>query len=397
MKKLVLIFIGLFLPLAGTIFSQTPQVHGVEQKVNQKKPVGIDLSLWRKISTQPNDSVGSACLNVGVFSTMNNLVGVGLNVLGSIVQHDVQGLQIAGLWNLTGQSIRGVQLAGITNVNGDNLAGVSVSGLVGINGNRTRGIQISGLVNINGDENDGCSIGGLMNLSGNQTRGAQFSGMSNITGLNFEGAAVAGLLNVAGGDATGVQFSGLSNITVGCMRGVQMAPVNIAVRAKGVQIGLFNYYKERLDGIQLGLVNANPNTRVQLMLYGGNSAKLNVAARFKNHLFYTVLGTDMPYLKFSNKFSGSLFYRAGLELPVYKRLYVSGDLGFQHIETFKNKNVGYPARLYSLQGRVNLEYRFTDRVGLFVTGGYGWDRYYTRNANYDKGILMEGGIVLFKY
>lgn len=397
MKKLILIFIGLFLPLAGTIFSQTLQVRSVEQKVNQKKPVGIDLSLWRKISTQPNDSIGSTCLNVGVFSTMNNLVGVGLNVLGSIVQHDVQGLQIAGLWNLTGQSMWGVQLAGITNVNGDDLAGVSVSGLVGINGNRTRGIQMSGMVNINGDDNDGCSIGGLMNLSGNQTRGAQFSGMSNITGLNFEGAAVAGLLNVAGGDATGVQFSGLSNITVGCMRGVQMAPVNIAVRAKGVQIGLFNYYKERLDGIQLGLVNANPNTRVQLMLYGGNSAKLNVAARFKNHLFYTVLGIGMPYLKFSNKFSGSLSYRAGLELLVYKRLYVSGDLGFQHIETFKNKNVGYPARLYSLQGRVNLEYRFTDRVGLFVTGGYGWDRYYTRNANYDKGILIEGGIVLFRY
>ena len=397
MKKLVLIFIGLFLSLTGTIFSQTSYVRSVEQKVNQKKPVGIDLSLWRKISTQTNDSIGSACLNVGVFSTMNNLIGVGFNVLGSIVQHDVHGLQIAGIWNLTGQSVRGMQLAGITNVNGNDLAGVSVSGLVGINGNRTRGVQMAGLVNINGDDNDGCSIGGLMNLSGNQTRGVQFSGMCNITGLNFEGAAVAGLLNVAGGDATGAQVSGLSNITVGCMRGTQIAPVNIAVRAKGLQIGLFNYYKEHLDGIQLGLVNANPDTRVQLMLYGGNSAKLNIAARFKNHLFYTLLGTGMPYLKFSNKFSGSLFYRAGLEWPVYKRLYVSGDLGFQHVETFKNKDAGYSARLYSLQGRVNLEYRFTDRMGLFVTGGYGWDRYYTRNANYDKGLLIEGGIVLFKY
>lgn len=397
MKKLVLIFIGLFLSLTGTIFSQTSYVRSVEQKVNQKKPVGIDLSLWRKISTQPNDSIGSACLNVGVLSTMNNLIGVGFNVLGSIVQHDVHGLQIAGIWNLTGQSVRGMQLAGITNVNGNDLVGVSVSGLVGINGNRTRGVQMAGLVNINGDDNDGCSIGGLMNLSGNQTRGVQFSGMCNITGLNFEGAAVAGLLNVAGGDATGAQVSGLSNITVGCMRGTQIAPVNIAVRAKGLQIGLFNYYKEHLDGIQLGLVNANPDTRVQLMLYGGNSAKLNIAARFKNHLFYTLLGTGMPYLKFSNKFSGSLFYRAGLEWPVYKRLYVSGDLGFQHVETFKNKDAGYPARLYSLQGRVNLEYRFTDRMGLFVTGGYGWDRYYTRNANYDQGLLIEGGIVLFKY
>ena len=398
MKRLRFICILLFLPVwVGTIFSQTPQVFCGEPMGNQKKPVGIDLSLWRKISTQPNDSIGSTCFNVGVFSTMNNLAGVGFNVLGSIIQHDVRGLQVAGFWNLTGQSMRGVQLAGITNVNGNDLAGVAVSGLVGINGNRTRGVQVSGLVNINGDDNDGLSIGGLMNLSGNQTRGVQFSGMSNITGLNFKGVSVSGLLNVAGGDATGVQVSGLSNITVGRMCGVQIAPANIAVRAKGVQIGLFNYYKERLDGIQLGLVNANPSTRVQLVLYGGNSTKLNVAARFKNRLFYTMLGTGMPYLKFSNKFSGSLFYRAGLEVPLYKRLYVSGDMGYQHIETFKNENMGYPARLYSLQGRINLEYRLTDRMGLFVTGGYGWDRYYSRSANYDKGVLVEGGIILFKY
>ena len=43
----------------------------------------------------------------------------------------------------------------------------------------------------------------------------------------------------------------------------------MAIRAKGLQIGLFNYYKEKLDGFQLGLVNANPQTKVQLMFFGG--------------------------------------------------------------------------------------------------------------------------------
>ena len=46
---------------------------------------------------------------------------------------------------------------------------------------------------------------------------------------------------------------------------------------------------------------------------------------------------------------------------------------------------------------MNLEYRLTDCVGLFVTGGYGGSRYYSRNAGYDEGAIVEGGIVLFKY
>lgn len=63
----------------------------------------------------------------------------------------------------------------------------------------------------------------------------------------------------------GLQISGLGNITGGTSAGVQLSPLNVAVRAKGLQIGLVNYYKEKLDGFQLGLVNANPDTKVQMM------------------------------------------------------------------------------------------------------------------------------------
>lgn len=181
------------------------------------------------------------------------------------------------------------------------------------------------------------------------------------------------------------------------MKGVQMAPFNVATTAKGVQIGLVNYYKERLDGFQLGLVNANPRTRVQLLLFGGNQTKLNMGARFKNELFYTILGGGTHYLDFDDRFSAAFFYRAGLELPLYRRLYISGDLGFQHIETFRNKRQGTPARLYALQARVNLEYRLTRLLGIFVTGGYGTTRRYTHGKTFDRGILAEGGVILFRY
>lgn len=121
------------------------------------------------------------------------------------------------------------------------------------------------------------------------------------------------------------------------MNGVQLGLFNFASKAKGLQIGLFNYHKEDMKGLQLGLVNANPQTKVQLMVFGGNSTKINVGARFKNKLFYTILGGGTHYLDFDDKFSAALFYRAGLELPLYRNLFVSGDLGYQHIETFRNK------------------------------------------------------------
>lgn len=76
---------------------------------------------------------------------------------------------------------------------------------------------------------------------------------------------MSALANITAGDMTGVQVSGLGNVVGGTARGLQIGAANMAIRAKGLQIGLFNYYKEKLDGFQLGLVNANPQTKVQLM------------------------------------------------------------------------------------------------------------------------------------
>lgn len=403
----------LSLLIAGTTFAQEAGQNRHRTPRTSHGMASINLSLWKDIATQHTDTLGSTCLNLGVFSSMNRLNGLGVNILGAATRRDVNGLQIAGISNMTGGSMHGIQLAGISNINGNDLMGLSVSGLVGITGNNARGAIISGLANINGNNVQGVILGGLLNISGEGSSGVHFAGLANIAGGNFKGLSSSGLLSVAGKNLngvqlaglanitaenmTGIQLSGLGNVTGGTARGVQLSPANMAVRAKGLQIGLFNYYKENLDGFQLGLVNANPNTKVQMMLFGGNATKLNIGVRFKNNLFYTILGGGTHYLEFGDKFSASIFYRAGLELPLYRRLSIGGDLGYQHIETFKNKNYGIPARLYALQARVNLEYRLTDCLGVFLTGGYGGSRYYTKGVTYNKGIIVEGGVVLFKY
>ena len=386
MKRFIILSL-LSLLLAGRVFAQTEP-----SPSDRIQGTGINLSLWKGAATQPLDSTRSTCLNLGLISAMNQLNGLSVNILASYTMNSVNGIQVAGLAHMTGRNMNGLQVAGITNITAGTLSGLSIGGLVNIT-EQLNGAQIGGLANITGSDTRGLVLGGLLNVTGTQTDGVILSGLVNIAGENLNGVAASGLLNIAGENMNGVQLSGLLNIAGEKMNGVQLAAANIAIHAQGVQIGLVNYYQESLNGFQLGLINANKHTRIQLMAYGGNQTKFNLGVRFKNDRFYTILGIGSHYLDFSHKFSGSLSYRAGLSIPLYRKLSLSGDLGYQHIETFRNKDHGFPARLYGLQARLNLEYQLTQQLGLILTGGYGGSRYYGKNQTFDKGILAEGGIV----
>ena len=381
MKKIICITAALLIAVANLL--------------GQNKSAGINLSIWKNVATQPLDSTQSTWFNLGLQSTVNRLNGVGINVLAGVARQNMNGVQLSGLANIAGNHMRGVQLSGISNVNGNNTVGLSVTGMVNIAGNNVKGVLLSGLTNIAGDNSRGLMVGGLTNITGEKGIGMQLAGISNIAGSTFDGLMSAGLLNVVGGTLNGVQLSGLGNITGKQLNGVQISLFNFATRANGLQIGLVNYYKDEMKGFQLGLINANPDTRIQMMVFGGNSTKTNVAVRFKNKRFYTIVGGGTHYLDFSDKFSAALFYRGGLWLPICKDLSISGDLGYQHIETFKNRHYNIPARLYALQARINLEYQITKKFGVFATGGYGNSRIYNGNASYDKGMIAEAGIVLF--
>lgn len=361
----------------------------------QNKSAGINLSLWKGVSTQPLNDTQSTYVNIGFLSSMNRLSGIGINALAGVTRGNMNGLQASGLANVVGGSMRGVQLSGISNISGNNLVGFSAAGLVNITGNQAKGVILSGLTSIGGDNTSGLMISGCMNVTGNTASGMQLSGLSNITGETFDGVMTAGFLNVAGEKMNGWQMAGLANIAGKALNGIQIGTFNYATQAHGVQIGLINYYKDEMKGLQLGLVNANPHTKVQVMAYSGNAMLFNVGARFKNELFYTILGIGMQDRHLNDQFSASVSYRAGLSFHLYKGLSLSGDLGYQHIETFKNNDEVIPKHLYALQARVNLEYQFTKKFGIFATGGYGGSRYYNQSRTYDKGAIVEAGVILF--
>lgn len=409
----------------------------------QNKSGGINLSLWKNITTQPYDSLQTTYLNLGVTSRLNRLNGIGVNAISSVAAKDVNGIQISGLSNVVGGSVRGVQLSGLCNINGnnasgiigagianvigDNLQGAGISGLMNITGDNCRGLLVSGLMNITGSNSSSIEIAGLLNIEGgSSSRGVKVAGIGNIIGENLSGIAAGGLINVCGKNVNGVQIASLANIAGKQTNGLQLSALgnvsvnanglqiaglsNIAKELKGGQISLLNIADDVTNGVQVGLVNysrssakakfglvnLNPSTRYQLMIFGGNTTKGNIAVRFRNELFYTMLGMGTYCLESGKKFSASTFYRTGLRKEFARNWSISGDIGFQHIETFDNKGTdNIPARMYSLQARLNVEYQMTKDFGIFASGGYNQTNRYSGGGTYEKKPIAELGIILF--
>ena len=397
MERLRKIGIGMWcLFIAVTLSAENAMSPVAPQESPKDTSSGINFSLWKNVATQPTLTTGYTWLNVGALSSMNRLKGFGLNILGATVRTNMSGVQIGGISNMVGEQMKGFQFAGISNMVGENMRGVTFSGLTIIVGDGASGLIVSGATGIVGNAAHGMVLNGIMGITGSNAAGLHLSGIANVTGDSFRGMELAAGVNIAARNMYGVQLAALTNIA-DSIRGAQIGLVNVASSAKGLQLGLINIYDREMDGVQLGLVNVGPSTRVQFMMFGGNVSKFNLGVRFKGHTCYTILGLGAPHFPLSDKFSASAFYRAGLEKKLFSQLYLSGDMGFRHTETFKNKDIGRPKRLYSLELRANLEYRLLPAMGVFFTAGYGWDRQYNYGGNYDKGVILEGGLVLFKY
>jgi hypothetical protein len=411
-----------------------PQSLAAKKPVKSVKGKNVDIHI-----ASGKDSLRHTYFSVGLLAVPRHLDGVGVNVVGTIVQHRMHGVQASGLLNVTGDNAYGLQVAGITNVTGEEAYGVQVGGLMNVTNEGIHGLQVSGLANVNSVNADGVVVSGLMNVTGRNANGLVVSGLANVSGSHANGLHVSGLMNVAGDRMQGMQVSSLLNVSGNRTRGLQVAGLcNVSyrisggqiaaanlcpTRARGFQVGAFNWAK-MLQGFQagvvndcdsvghglqlgvvnysasrqvtqLGLVNLHPDTRIQWMVYGGNVGKINTAARFLNRHTYTILGLGTHYAGLDKGFSAGLTYRAGLHQPLGSRLRLSEDAGYVHVENFDAKSECIPSRMYALQGRVNLECAVARRCALFVSGGYSWMRRYGQGANIGHKPLCEWGIILF--
>ena len=357
----------------------------------------IDTSAQNSISSDyHNTSLGNkdktrkANVNIGLSGDIETLKGAQLCLFSSVIRQNGKGFNDGLFASLTVNNFSGVQLSSITNIIGGKITGVQAAGLMSA-AKRVKGVQMSGMNNISG--------GGLVGL--------QLSGISNISMGVEKGLQSPAVMNVCADKMNGFQFSAFNYCDT--LHGGQLGLVNICIsHPRGMQIGIINYTREDTDSDSLksnwkfpianrkiGLVNISPKTNIQMLLYGGNSTRLNIAARFLNPSSYSVLGLGSHYMGLNKKFSGFVFYSTGLWTEPYENTILSADLGFYHIETFDNADADTPERLYSLQARINCEYKMNSFIKFFFSCGYGMTRYYNHNEFYRKRFLFDMGIILF--
>ena len=286
----------------------------------------------------------------------------------------------------------------------DALRGAQIGAFSATVRRQMRGVNIAGIVNAVGSDMRGVQIAGVSNLlqSGN---GFQVALFNNVAGENYSGIQLSALSNISLGMKRGMQIGG-TNICSSYMRGVQtgfynyadtlngsqIGLLNVCIRhPRGVQIGVINYSRDTLAH-KIGLVNVNPNTRIDIMTYGGTATKANLAIRFRNRSTYNILGVGTHYFGLDKHFSGALFYRIGQYFNITPRFSLSGDLGYYHIESFEENSNNKPERLFSLQARLNADLILGNYTSLFATVGYGDTRYYNHARRYRQRAIFEAGL-----
>lgn len=363
-------------------------VHCVGQEHKAIKGINAALNIH-----SGNDSTRTTHASIGIMSSLKRMDGVNINLIGSGIKEDMNGFMFSGLVSTTGGKAKGVQIGMLANVVGNDASGVMFGGMVNASGKTTRGLQIATISNIAED-----------------AAGVQLSAFSNIASLRASGTQICGIMNIAREMDRAVQIAGIANVGMDSVSGVQIAPGNYAgTLNKGVQIGLLNLCGGEVKGVQvgiinysndttahkIGLVNINPQTRMQMLVAVGNISKTNIAVRFMNRHDYSIIGFGTHYLGLDDKFSGCIFYRTGLRKRITPVIELSGDIGFFHVENFENEDSYTPERMYSLQVRANIEFRISKRLSAFASCGYASTRYYDRNKEFESKPIMEVGVALF--
>ena len=304
-------------------------------------------------------------------------------------------------------TLHGLQIGGISSITERKLKGVSIAGLLTAGSGRVDGVQAALGMNIIGGKMRGLQLAGISNVARN-IHGVQLSGFVNIAESKFRGLQLSAFTNISMGVKGGVQIGGLANIASRTMRGMQLGNYNYADTLRGLQIGLVNIALQQPKGLQfgivnysrdtvahkIGLVNIGPETKIDILAYWSDVALLNAALRFRNKNTYSLFSVGTHYHGLDNDFSGVLSYRLGRYIKRTRKWMLSSDVGFSHIESFEKETSNKPSRLYSLQGRVNLDFRIHKKLGAFVSTGWGTTRYYGHNRLYRNKVLLEAGLVM---
>lgn len=386
----------------------TLTVAAQDKEVKRKKnfsniALNINSTQKEKIAGVTHKST-TTHFSIGIRGKFQNFQGVGVNLLGNVLERKGGGVLIGGIANMQHQ-FAGIGVAGITNVY-HKAGGIQIGGLVNVGNTFHYGVQVSSLVNINEQLDYALSLSALMNIADGSRGSVMLSALGNVAKEQRGGLMLSALGNISASNS-GLQIAGLTNVSAE-NRGFMLALTNVSETNNAVQLGVFNATQNSTKGVQIGivnlskdngakqfgLVNIQPNTKYELYLTGGNRNIFNAAVRFKNRSTYTQLGMGTYHLGTSHNFTWSGHFKAGLYKTIAPNWEVTGDIGWEHIEMCKNKDDGYPRRAYAIQPRVGVVYTPFKHIGFTANGGYEWTKEYSGTRYRDHSLTFEVGIVI---
>jgi hypothetical protein len=172
-----------------------------------------------------------------------------------------------------GRGVRGASLAGAVDVQSGSVEGVQVAGAVNVVDGPLRGMQIAGAANVATGPVRGVQMAGAANFASGDVRGVQAAGGVNVSSGRIAGAQIAGGLNVA--DDTS---------------GAQIAPLNIARHARGLQLGVVNYADADDGGLSIGVISIVRHGITEMDASAESFGGLSITLRHGRRRLYNLYG-----------------------------------------------------------------------------------------------------------
>jgi len=263
----------------------------------------------------------------------------------------LHGFEFGGGLNIISDTVKGVQIAGLGNLVGGDIHGVQVSGAFNIGRSKFKGAQFAGILNLGTDSVRGLQVSGLGNWTPH-FEGGQLAGLANLSNSG-KGLQIAGFANVVDHDFIGVQVSGFLNYAEK-LNGLQLGLINIADTVEsGVPFGIFSYVRKGFHKIEIGYQD---------------SLSASLAFKTGTHRLYNVFFAGYFH---DDDAMWSLGYGLGTQINMGKRFYSNLELSAQSLQPIDgwSSNLNLLANL-DLNLGINLAKRFSINGGpvlnLFV-------------------------------
>lgn len=277
----------------------------------------------------------------------------------------VDGAEFGGFVNIIRQNVRGAQFGGFANVVGGDVEGAQFAGFYNQTLGDFRGFQGSGFMNLNLGQTDGAQFAGFANVNREDLIGIQGAGFMNLTAQKVYGVQLAGFMNMAR-DVDGGQISGFINVARK-VRGFQIGIVNVADTSEGFCFGLVNFIRTGIHQIEFSMDELD---------------RFGLSYRSGNQRFYSVLSTSVNTPVENNENLFGYGYAFGYRSKLAKPLFLTADLGAQHLAyNFESNHLNLHSKL-----SVGLELRLFKGLSLFGTGTLNHGIYDSFDSRYTDGF-----------